>query len=260
MTNRYSQTNLQLYNQMLRSGYSADDLELVMRCYGCAVRHLSGEYRSHGKPFITHLIGTASVLVALQAPAPVVGAGLLHAVYKHGDFGMEFPRSRRRARVRRNSSPRVEDLVVRYDRLDWTDATVERLRHELHTLDQPERDVVLMRLANELEDSFDRGLHYCVVPYPRQLLTGHAAESVGLLAHDLGYGGLAVELDQAMRQYRSGPLPPPLLRAPTTAAITVVTASYGVRPSVRIGRWVFSLVRPVLDPIYSRVTSMAGDR
>ena len=39
-----------------------------------------GTYRGSGKPFLAHLVGTASVLASLRARTPVVVTGLLHAV------------------------------------------------------------------------------------------------------------------------------------------------------------------------------------
>jgi hypothetical protein len=259
MTYPYAQTNLQLFNQMLASGYGVDDVELVKRGHDLALRLLSGQYRAHGKPFITHLIGTASVLAAVQAPAPVVAAGMLHAVYKHGDFGMEFPRSRRRARVRRSSSPDVEEIVVRYDLLDWTGPTIVPLRRELDALDPRDRDAVLIRLANELEDSLDRGLRYCVMPYERQLLTGSEGTAVVELARDLGHIQLSDALARAMHEHRAGQPPPGVLRVPTTEAFIVVSPSYGLRPEVRLGRWVFARSRPLLDRVFLLITSRRGE-
>lgn len=260
MTHPYAQTNLQLFNQMLASGYGIDDLELLKRCHDLAIQLFSGQYRAHGKPFTTHLIGTASVLAAEQVPAPVVAAGLLHAMYKHGDFGMEFPRSRRRARVRRSSSAQIEDLVMRYDQLDWKGPTMARLRRDLPTLDPSQRAVVLIRLANELEDSFDGGLLYCIKPDERQILTGSDGSALVELARDLGHDGLGDALAQARDEYRVSSPPPRVLRIPTPSTFVQVSPSYAVRPEVRVGRWIFALIRPVLDRAYLRFTARGRKR
>ncbi len=244
---------------MLAGGYSVDDVELVKRGHDLSLRLLSGQYRAHGKPFITHLIGTASVLAAMQAPAPVVAAGMLHAVYKHGDFGMEFPRSRRRARVRRSSSREIEEIVVRHDLLDWTGPTILRLRRELDMLGPRDKDAMLVRLANELEDSLDGGLHYCVTPSAHQLLTASEGAAVVELARELGHVQLGDALARAMHEYRADHPPPGVLQVPTTEAFIVVSPSYGLRPEVRLGRWIFARIRPLLDRVFLLIDSQRGE-
>jgi (p)ppGpp synthase/HD superfamily hydrolase len=76
----YAQTNIQLYRQLDAEGYAAADVETVARAHEVALRLFPGIYRGSGKPFIAHLVGTASVLVSLRARNPVVITGLLHAV------------------------------------------------------------------------------------------------------------------------------------------------------------------------------------
>ena len=83
----YAQTNLQLYAQMLRAAYPETDVDRVRAAYEFALPLFAGAYRGSGKPFIAHLVGTASILVSIRARMPVVVAGLLHAVYASGEFG-----------------------------------------------------------------------------------------------------------------------------------------------------------------------------
>jgi hypothetical protein len=45
---------------------------------------MNGLYRPCGRPFINHLVGTASVLLFYGCPVQVVIAGLLHAIFTHG--------------------------------------------------------------------------------------------------------------------------------------------------------------------------------
>ncbi len=253
----YAQTNLQLYNQMLAGGYSDADLDRVRRCYGLVLYLFTGHYRANGKPFLIHLIGTASILAAIEAPIRVVCAGLLHAAYEHGDFGMEFPFSRRRARVRRSAGQEVEELVVQYSRLEWVASKAPSYRRDLRAMAPTQRDVLLIRLANELEDSLDSGLLYCLTPHKGQVLAGaHLDELIGL-AHELEQPGLAASLRQAAGDFHAGPPPPDVLRSPTTASYTALSPSYGLRPSVRIGRTVFAFIRPALDRLY-RIATAGG--
>src|SRR5262249_60214679 len=73
----YAQTNIQLYNQLAELGYTADDVRRVHRAYGLAMQLFTGSYRGSGRPFLSHLVGTASVLASVPAPIEVVTAGPL---------------------------------------------------------------------------------------------------------------------------------------------------------------------------------------
>ena len=54
-----------------------------------ALPWFSAQYRGNGKPFIAHLVGTASLLVSRRAPLSQVLAALLHATYQAGDLGVD---------------------------------------------------------------------------------------------------------------------------------------------------------------------------
>jgi len=83
-----AQTNLGLYKQAHAAGYARGELVWLRDCYEFATSLFTGHLRASGKPFLSHLVGTASTLAALGAPAVAVGAGLLHAAYSDGDFGI----------------------------------------------------------------------------------------------------------------------------------------------------------------------------
>src|SRR5262245_36892149 len=83
----YAQTNLQLFTQLEKDGYSATELALICDAYALAMRLYSGYFLASGRTEIAHNVGTASILGVLKAPAPVVAAGLIHNAYDNGDFG-----------------------------------------------------------------------------------------------------------------------------------------------------------------------------
>ena len=62
----YAQSNLQLFNQLIANGYSESELVCVVNAYKLIMNLFTGIFRSSGKTFLAHLIGTASVLVNLQ--------------------------------------------------------------------------------------------------------------------------------------------------------------------------------------------------
>ena len=157
-----AQTNLQLYEQLARSGRSRAEQVAVHRAYELVMRIFAGQYRANGKTFIAHLVGTASILVHLEQRAQVVAAGLLHAAYSHGRFesGQDGLESHARATVRATVGAEVEALVQRYSIFAWGPEATCQLQRTFETLSALDREVLMIRLANELEDRLDRGLCY----------------------------------------------------------------------------------------------------
>jgi len=83
----YAQTYLQLHHQIRRVGYSEKDIVYLRRVYEFAMQVFSGYYQTNAKPYLSHVVGTASILVSLHTSHHVVATALLHHVYSHGDFG-----------------------------------------------------------------------------------------------------------------------------------------------------------------------------
>ncbi|MGY6501659.1 MAG: HD domain-containing protein [Acidimicrobiales bacterium] len=157
-----AQTNLQLYQQLMQDGRDESEIELVGAAYTLASRIFSGQLRGSDKPLLAHLVGTAGIVARLGRPAPVVAAALLHAAYADGDVG----RRRMDEVLRSEVGPEVERLVRAYDSLVWsyeTEAT-EEVVASLPRLSAEERDVLLVRVANELEDHLDLAPHYHGAP------------------------------------------------------------------------------------------------
>lgn len=197
MNHRFAQTNLQLLNQMCRDGYPGGDLNLIARSYDLSTRLLTGRYRGSGKTFIAHLVGTASILAALRVRATIVAAGLIHAVYESGDFGdgIEGISNAKRELVRTAVGGEVEDCVAKYTSLRWSLQVMVKIHDEVDGLDPESRDVLLIRLANELEDYLDLGILYCGDQKRRTADYGDDRGQVMInIANKLGF----VELGRAM--------------------------------------------------------------
>jgi hypothetical protein len=155
-----AQTNLRLYKQLHALGYSHAQLTWVRDCYELAILLFAGHFRGSGKPFLAHLVGTASTLAAIAAPPVAVVSGLIHAAYEQGDFGIARWRHRRE-RVRATIGNAAEELVWRYYTMPWTPSEIGRIQVGLGQLSETDRLVVLMRLANELEDNLDLAMLHC---------------------------------------------------------------------------------------------------
>jgi hypothetical protein len=181
----YAQTNVQLYEQLFGQGYARAQLNEVAAAYDLALSLFSALLRPEGKPFVNHLVGTASILAQHGAPFPVVVGGLLHAAYTYGEFGLlrSGVTPRKRHRVRAVIGEEAEAIVYRYTRFQWNARVIGSLKRQLPDLSQDEQTVIFMRLANELEEGADVSLLYC-------------AEETRLLKAN--YLGLCVDVAMAM--------------------------------------------------------------
>lgn len=238
MTGRYAQTNLQLYTQMRESGCEADDLRLVRSGYDLAMRLFTASFRGSGKPLLAHLVGTASILAAIRQPTRIVTAGLLHAAYALGDFGdgRLGMTGVKRARVRDAVGDAVEDLIARYTEFDWNRRTIPNILARVEALTAVEREVLTIRLANELEDHLDYGVLYCGNGEARrEYIRSPLNQSVDM-ARRLGLDELAQELDRAFRETLAAELPP-VLRNPHDYTFVQPLASYSPRLTVAARRY-----------------------
>lgn len=140
-----AQTNLDLYVQAIECGYSAPQRRSLADAYMFALRSVYPLARGSGKPFIAHLVGTASLLMASDCPDTWVIGGLLHALYQRRvPFERGLDPDDRRVVVADRFGPTVDDLVFRYTAFESADLRAAG------TADS--RDVLTLRLADELED------------------------------------------------------------------------------------------------------------
>jgi (p)ppGpp synthase/HD superfamily hydrolase len=215
----YPQTNLQLYNQLLQEGYSENDLIEIEKAYRLAMSIFAGQYRPNGKTFISHLVGTASVLATIRAPVSIVSAGLLHAAYLYGRFG--DPRAGvtkiKRTRVQRAVGPNVEELVRKYSMMRWDADEIRRLNEYKTPLSADVQQVILIRLANEIDEYLDLGMLYCSKDKTIEL--GISFDAVRELANKIGDGSLTDLLKDVLTETRSAHVPEVLRRAEVSSFV-----------------------------------------
>ena len=213
----YAQTNLQLYRQLRDAGFDEEELTLVRRGYETAMALFSSQFRANGKPFLSHLVGTASVLGRAGARPPVVVAGLLHAAYAQGNWPRGARQAARRQRLTSAVGSDVEALVHAYTTLPWNPARLGTLLEHAASLSGPEADVVLMRLANLLEDHLDEGMAYSAKGGARRAERYPDAIQIAKL---LGHAGLARDLEMALGQNQAATIPE-ALRSSARASFTL---------------------------------------
>jgi hypothetical protein len=139
------------------------------------MRLFSARFRPSGKPFVAHLVGTASILARFGASVTVVTAGLLHAAYDQGDFGSgrNGITEAKRRQVHKGVGAEVEALIAGYTILQWNRSTFSAILGELQnrrpgagrgSIDPSMENILLIRLANDLEDLVD--LPHCTAVMP----------------------------------------------------------------------------------------------
>lgn len=209
----FAQTNIQLLNQLYRDGYAEGELGLVRTAYELAMRLFTGRFRASGKTFIAHLVGTASILGSLRVTSNLVAAGLIHAVYQTGDFGdgVQGISNAKREQVRALVGEEVEEYASRYDALHWSDKLIPGYASGIESLIGIDRDVLLMRLANELEEYLDLGMLY--FGDERHRRTNYLNDNGRLMirmAKTLGFPVLGAGLAQAFKETADAEFPPAL--------------------------------------------------
>jgi (p)ppGpp synthase/HD superfamily hydrolase len=230
----YAQTNVQLLNQLRSEGYSKEERAFISNVYQFGMRIFTGLYLPSGKPFLDHLVGTASILAWLHAPIAVVAAGLVHATYLHGDFGCRTGISdEKRKQVIDIVGTESENYITRYDRVLLTAEDVALLASTLQQLSKVDRYIVLMRLANELEHHLDFGGLYLVQEQKQQGAHRRYLErrlpALLKLANALGYGSLAAEFEKIQREIAVLKLPlEPVIVSRQKVAYLIAPKSYRV--------------------------------
>jgi HD domain len=213
---RIVQTNLDLYRQLHRLGYGEADLKRARDAYLLVMRLFSDRFRANGKPFVAHLVGTASLLAGLAARPDVVIAGLLHAVYANGSFpdGERGMTAAHRQFIRAKAGDAVEGLVAAYEGLVWNRATIARFASVPDQPSSTEADILTMRLANEIEDHYALGMRLCSAD--RDEFMGARPDCIAI-ARRLGRPELADALAHVYREADEGHWAEPLA---TDAAIS----------------------------------------
>jgi len=239
----YAQTNVQLLSQLEREGYSERDRQRVFEAYEFGTQIFSGLYVPSGKPFIDHLVGTASVLASLHVPVELVTAGLLHAAYLHGDFGgtTKGISKAKRKEVRSAVGEATEYFVAKYDRLLWTWENVQKVYANLADFRGVDGQVLLIRLANELEHQLDLGGIYYAESETDQKehqinMTTYAPILLSM-AERLGFASLAAEMAPVFKNTMSAQVPiVPWIRSKHQVAYLVVPKSYCEKFLVMLSR------------------------
>ncbi len=225
MTNAAS-SYIGLLRQLADAGWDDDALTRAHRAHDLARTLVAGLFNGDGRPFVCHLLSLASLLARYGRPQDVVVAGLLHSVYAHGDFGLccSFPRARQR--VRDAVGPDVETLVLRFHTLAWNARGLDHHVAQIDRMDPLDREVVRMRLANELDHLLD-GAAWMRADADRYLAArADRMDRFVALASALEMPALAQDLVAALAATTATPIPA-VCRESTAEPFALLPASAG---------------------------------
>lgn len=213
----FALTYPQLMNQALAQGLDEESLRRMRTAYELAEWEFDGFYRGQGMSFLCHLVRTASIVLAERQPIHVVMAALLHALYRKEEFyGARNGQVtwRKRNRVQGVVGKDVEALIWEYRHFPWsTEEAMHRHLEHLETYGERMRQILVVRLANQLEDYLDLGMIYRGASPSRMEREFSYWEESLLLARRLGLVQLAEEMDEAYKAHRTTPsLPGNVLR------------------------------------------------
>jgi len=192
----YARTWPQLSNQLIAMRWPVDDLKRVQTSYAFSIELFANLVRANEAPFLSHTVGTASILALHGAPATIVCGGLLHAAYTHGKYATApnaaLDRNWRLA-VARHTTPEIELLVRNYRRYRPADIPVPA---DAGGYDQDRAAVLLVRAANHLEEHLDCGLIYANKVQTQGV---EVMQHARVLLPALGYNRLLADLEAAER-------------------------------------------------------------
>ncbi len=206
-----AQTWPQFVRQLSAVGWDSPDLRLSKTAFDMAAVLFAASERGEGKPFIDHLVGTASGVLLGEGEPEVVAAALLHAAYDMGDFGdlRRGPHPRHRRRLRDAVGDEAEELVYRYHRLGWGPDVAQATLRSVEDASAHDRSVALIRVANEIDDGLDGALMIS----GKDTLPEHARpthEAVAVIAERVGNPALG-HLARTVLLEQSHGAPPELI-------------------------------------------------
>lgn len=160
----YAHTFPQLVVQGMRVKLHEQDILRLRTGYDLTERMADGLYRSQGCPFVTHLVRTSSIVLAHGGGVDECLGAMLHSAYMLDCFAHSRRRKHRskdRAELAGLVGDQVEEIVWQYYRTGWGRRDVIANHVENFSNYGPvTKSVLLIRLANELEDYLDLAVLY----------------------------------------------------------------------------------------------------
>lgn len=206
----FALTYPQLMNQALEHGLALNDLELIKKAYHKSEIMFDGYYRPQGVPNACHSVRTASIVLDQNQSIAAVAASLLHNVYMTGQFQdgrCGGPTDNHRKEIRNATGDEIENLVYEYNQLSWHSADAINIHtRDIGSFSEEKRCVLVMRLADLLEEYLDLGFAYRGNEFYSERIESHTWACFSL-AKALGLSWLAKELEGAYQRHLAAKVP-----------------------------------------------------
>ncbi|GLX79299.1 hypothetical protein tinsulaeT_26390 [Thalassotalea insulae] len=201
----YAQNYPQLFNQAIALKYSDEELRLLKKAFDFAQQFSHGVYRAQGIPLINHLVRTASIVMHNKQAISLVIVSLLHAVY----VIHKFDHSVRTAEITSRSEELValfghdiNQLIIAYEELHWyKQEEIKAYLAQAERLPQQTKDLILIRLANELEDHLDLAMSYSSDERIQRRSFAYGYECVELAKH-IGFIDIGEQIKSILDQQK----------------------------------------------------------
>jgi len=223
------------------------EIERLWATHGLLAKLFSGQYRGSGRPFISHLAGTAGLALAHDGDHDEILASYAHAAYAQGDFGRLIqgasPANRRALRAVIGET--AEDLVFKYDDFDWVRLLKQHSRDEKLSVSDDGRKLMFVKVLNELDDSMDCGVYD--TSWCEQCL--HRLDLGASLVHELGRYSVAKHIRTHTKVLRaSGLVETPGIRR--KQSVTIVNPDFAEKPLLKLGRKVRDLASRIKNRLH----------
>src|SRR5262245_51901158 len=247
---RHAQTVGQLFVQLHDAGASAAELARVRDAYLLAMQLYSGLFSGSGKTTLAHEIGTGSLAHRFGGPIDLVVAGMIHGAYIVGDWGQYRLRTtgKKRDQLRAVIGEQAEVCVYEYTQMRWDSETIPRMASNVGALTARERDVVFLRLVEELDRLLDYGAIICFRhAEPMKAWLRGQRDHLCRLAEQLGHRALGAELAREIDRTLAAELAAEImgLTFPGDATFRVVPRSYRSRRNLRAYQRLAGYVRRI---------------
>ncbi len=210
---KYAQTKIQLFSQLLKSNYSQEDLELVLKAYGMAVKLYTCRYQYDGKIFLAHGIGMASILCAEAMSSELIASALIHNIYRNGNFGNAGKglNASNRKLVRDTLGDKVEQYVYIFSQLPLQVLEeVVKCYNNLDVYDSIQKSVILLFISDFFEKCLDAGMIYKNLREDEKDVMIQKSYLYPSIAIKLGYSTLAENLVKEFKQNKIKDISPEL--------------------------------------------------
>ncbi|MGH7834256.1 MAG: hypothetical protein ACREQK_11470, partial [Candidatus Binatia bacterium] len=120
-----------------------------------------------------------------------------------------------------------------YTALRWNSRTIQPVYDSFHSLAPMDRDVLLIRLANELDDLCDLGVLYCLKADSKRHYYLRFGPMLVEMAEKLGFPALAAELTRALAETAAAEIFAEI-RSRKPGVVLVAPRSYCRRPATAL--------------------------